>query len=385
MYVGKHHRLKSGVVLIILGLISAAFFQDDVTSPKRKPKEETVKRAFRMGLTPFPHDITLEALLKTKQFLSNNADIVSVHLEGVPWLEAHEDKPFHPKLMEDWQRHKDATPPKGKVYMSLSPLNNGRSGIAGYRAAEENLPLPKPFIGRTLDDPIVINSYLKYCRRAIRYFKPDYMTVGIEVNELYHNNHSMWRAYTHLHRQVYTALKREHPDLPICVTFTLHNMLNPDWKDRKQMLSATKELMEYSDLVAVSFYPFMAMLSDRMDDCLSWLEAEFDKFEKPYVFSESGEPAEPVVLKSLGFTIPASPETQKIVLNKLLSFAQRRETDFLIWFLPRDYDGLWEKIRAEAPDFFGVWRDCGLLDGEGNERPAYHLWHAYFELSVRKE
>jgi hypothetical protein len=132
----------------------------------------------------------------------------------------------------------------------------------------------------------------------------------------------------------------------------------------------------------VSFYPFMAMLRDRMNECLSWLETEFDEFEKPYVFSESGEPAEPVVLKSLGFTIPASPEAQQIVLDKLLSFAQRREAEFLIWFLPRDYDGLWEKIRAEAPEFFGVWRDCGLLDGEGNERPAYRLWRAHFELPL---
>ena len=385
MHIDTRHRLKTGVVLVTLGLMPTAFCQDDATSPKHKPKGDTVKRAFRMGLTPFPHDMTREALVETKRFLSSNADVVSVHLEGVPWLEAHEDKPFHPKLMEDWQRHKDATAPKGKVYLSLSPLNNGRSSIAGYRAAEENLPLPKPFIGRTLDDPIVVNSYLEYCRRAIRHFRPDYMTVGIEVNELYHNNHSMWRAYTYLHRQVYTALKREHPDLPICVTFTLHNMLNPDWKDRKQMLSATKELMEYSDLVAVSFYPFMAMLSDRMDDCLSWLETEFDEFEKPYVFSESGEPAEPVVLKSLGFTIPASPESQQIVLDKLLSFAQRREAEFLIWFLPRDYDGLWERIGAEAPEFFGVWRDCGLLDGEGNERPACRLWRAHFELPLRKE
>jgi len=61
----------------------------------------------------------------------------------------------------------------------------------------------------------------------------------------------------------------------------------------------------------------------------------------------------------------ASPQAQYQVLDKLLSFAHRREAEFFIWFLPRDYDGLWEKIRAEAPEFFGVWRDCGLLDGKG--------------------
>ena len=338
------------------------------------------RRAFRMGFTPFPYDTTLEAINVVKGFLHRNADVISIHLEGVPWLEAHTGEPFHPKLMGDWQRHMEATPSKGKVYLSLSPLNNGRSGIAGYRAAEENLPLPEPFVGKTLDDPVVVNAYLNYCRRAIRYFRPDFMTIGIEVNELFHNNRSNWQAYTVLHRQVYERLKTEDPNLPVCVTFTLHNMLNPDWRDRKQMLSAMKDLMTHSDLVAVSFYPFMAMLGNRMDDCLSWLRQEFDEFKKPYVFSESGQPAEPVALKSLGFTIPATQESQRHALEKLLVFCGRHQVEFLIWYLPRDYDGLWDKIRGEAPEFFCVWRDCGLLDGEGRERPAYRLWRTHFEL-----
>jgi hypothetical protein len=151
------------------------------------------------------------------------------------------------------------------------------------------------------------------------------------------------------------------------------------------MLEEIKKLMAHSDMVAVSFYPFMAMLGNRMDDCLSWLYGEFDEFKKPYVFSETGQPAESVILKSLGFTIPASPESQYQVLDKLLSFAQQRQFEFLVWFLPRDYDGLWDKIRADAPEFFGVWRDCGLLDGDGNKRPAYLLWRAYFELPLCRE
>lgn len=342
-------------------------------------------RSFRMGLTPFPYDLTLEALAATKDFLHRNADVISIHLEGVPWLEAHTGEPFHPNLMGDWQRHKEAAPPQGKVYLSLSPLNNGRSGIAGYRAAEENLPLPAPFVGKALDAPIVTSAYLSYCRRAIRYFRPDFMTIGIEVNELFHNNRSQWQAYVTLHRRVYETLKRENPDLLICVTFTLHNMLNADWQDRGQMLAATKELMAYSDLVAASFYPFMAMLGGRMDESLLWLCEEFDGFEKPYIFSESGQPAEPVVLKSLGFTIPADPQRQRLVLDKLLSFADRRPVEFLIWYLPRDYDGLWDKIQATAPEFFGVWRDCGLLDGHGKQRPVYHLWRTHFQRPLRQE
>ncbi len=376
----------AGWVIVDQNSQPAVILRGAETEPEdKKLRVTSSRRTFRMGFTPFPYDMTLEAITEVKRFLHQNADVISIHLEGVPWLEAYEGKPYHTKLMEDWQRHKEAKPPGGKVYLSLSPLNNGRSDIAGYRAAKENLPLPKAFIGKSLDAPVVVKTYLEYCRQAIRYFQPDYLTIGIEVNELFHNNRSKWEAYKCLHQRVYQELKNENPDLPICVTFTLHNMLNPDWKDRKQMLEEIKKLMAHSDLVAVSFYPFMAMLGDRMDDCLSWLYGEFDEFKKPYVFSETGQPAESVILKSLGFTIPASQESQYQVLDKLLSFAQQRQFEFLVWFLPRDYDGLWDKIRADAPEFFGVWRDCGLLDGDGNKRPAYRLWRAYFELPLCRE
>ena len=367
---------KLAAIVLVLG----AFFE--FTGRSTAVEEAGKQRALRMGFTAFTHDIYIEGVTAVKDFVRKNGDIIAVHFEGVPWLEAHTGKPFHPKFMEEWERLKDAKPPGGKIYLALSPLNNGRSDIAGYRAEKENLPMPQPLAGKALDDAVVVKAYLEYCRRAIGYFKPAYLSIGIEVNELFHNKRSKWDAYTRLHRQVYKALKRENPDLPICVTFTLHNMLNPEWKDREQMLAEMKKLMSHSDLIGVSFYPFMAMLGDRMDYCLSWLGDNFDEFKKPYAICESGQPAEPVVLKSLGFTIPASPKRQSDVLDKLLSFAQERKFEFLIWFLARDYDGLWEKIRAEAPEFFVVWRDCGLLDGDGKKREAYQLWRSNFEMEL---
>lgn len=338
-----------------------------------------------MGFTPFPHDLSADGVETARRLVRNNADIISIHFEGVPWKEAHSGEPFHPRIVEDWQRHLDAKPDDGRVFLSLSPLNNGRSGIAGYRAEAENMPLPEPIAGKNLDDPVVVKAYLEFCRRAIRHFKPDYLAIGIEVNELFHNNRSMWASYTNLHVQTYQALKREHSELPICVTYTLHNLLNPNWKDRDTMLTEAKKLMTYSDLVAISFYPFMAMLGDRMDESLDWLRDNFDELKKPYVFSETGQPAEPVVLKSLNFTIPADPQKQRKVLERLVAFSHERNVEFLIWFLPRDYDGLWEQIQSTAPEFFGVWRDCGLWDGSGTARPALEAWREYFDRPLRSK
>ena len=53
-------------------------------------------------------------------------------------------------------------------------------------------------------------------------------------------------------------------------------------------------------------------------------------------------------------------------------------TAFVISFLYRDYDALWERIKATAPEAFVAWRDCGLLDESGTRRPAYEIWHRSF-------
>ena len=71
------------------------------------------ERAFRMGFTAFPHDMTIEGVTAAKKFVRENADIIAVHFEGVPWLEAHTGKLFHPKFMEEWARQHEAKPPGG--------------------------------------------------------------------------------------------------------------------------------------------------------------------------------------------------------------------------------------------------------------------------------
>jgi len=339
------------------------------------------ERHFRMGFTPFPHDLTVEALTAVNGFLRDNADLIADHFEGVPWAEAHAAKPFHPKLLEDWQRHKDATPPNAKVYLAVSPIDMNRSDLAAYRGEREGLPVPEPLAGKAFDDPLVERAYLRYCREAIRFFQPDYLAVGIEVNELYHHSPAKWPAYVRLHEHVYDALKREHPGLPIFVTFTLHNMLNPEWRDRAQMLAAFKKLMAHSDLVAVSFYPFMGGLTDKVDDSLNWVVRELGPLGKPLAIAEMGQPAEPLAFAQPPLSIPGDEQSQRRVLEQVLGFCHGQRVEFVIWFVPRDYDALWDKIRGTSPEFFKAWKDCGLLDGQGNKRPAYDLWQQHFRLS----
>lgn len=163
-------------------------------------------RHFHMGFTGFPHDFTPAAVAEAHTFCRDNGDIIAHHIEGVPWAEALSGQPFSPKLLQEWQGKKDATPKGGKVYLAISP------GRGDLKVAEKGLPLPKELAGKPYDNPQVMKAYLAYCRRAVEFFRPDYLAIGIEVNEVIQAGPDKWRAYTALHRHVYAELKKDHPD-----------------------------------------------------------------------------------------------------------------------------------------------------------------------------
>lgn len=334
-------------------------------------------RRFRMGFTGFPHDFTVEAVREAHEFSRNNADIIAHHIEGVPWAEALSGQPFSDELRKEWEGKKGATPKDGKVYLALSP------GRGTLKEAEKSLPLPATLRGKPYDDPAVMRAYLAYCRRMVESFRPDYLGIGIEVNEIYQAGPEAWRAYATLHRHVYEDLRKDHPDLPIFASFTLHGMLNATVKDREAMLAAYREIMPQNDLVAVSFYPFIRGGTTDIEGCLRWLTENFDRYGKPYAVVETGETAQRLTLKS-GQVIDGTPEKQEAYFQALLAFAQAHETAFVICFVGRDYDALWEKIKATAPEAFAVWRDCGLIDEAGEPRPAYRVWRRHFEVKHRQ-
>ena len=236
---------------------------DDI--PAQKP---TGKRRFRMGFTGFVYDTTLEAVTASRKFVRENGDILAHHIEGVPWAEALSGQPFPQAMLAEWKGKKSATPPQGQVYLAISP------GRGDLKVAEKAGPVPNELTGKAYDDPLVMKAYLNYCRRAIEFFHPDYLAIGIEVNEIHDAGPRKWQAYVALHKYVYGELKKDHKDLPIFASWTLHNM----FKKRGQMLEAFQKLMPYNDLVAVSYYPFFVADGDRLA-ALDWMTAQFDSFK----------------------------------------------------------------------------------------------------------
>ena len=213
------------------------------------------QRTYLMGFTPFPWDYSEEAVQETNRAIVQSADIISQHLEqGVPWSEALEEKPFHPNLMADWKTRKEASANK-KIFLSLNPLNEGRNGICLCRGEKEKMPLPDAFQNKPLNDPIIKKAYLNYCLRAVEYFQPSYLAIGIEVNELFHNSPDQWPAFAELYKETYAEVKKKYPELPVFATLSLHNLTNTGWKDINAQQKAVQDLLVYSDIVGISYYP----------------------------------------------------------------------------------------------------------------------------------
>ena len=359
----------SDQILIVLRRATAKPADD------RPAQKLTGRRSFRMGFTGFVYDTTWEAVTASRKFVRENGDILAHHMEGVPWTEALNGRSFPKALLEEWEGKKSATPPNGKVYLAISP------GRGELKPADKAGPLPNELKGKAYDDPLVVKAYLNYCRRAIDFFRPDYLCIGIEVNEIYRDGGPQkWNAYVTLHQQTYQELKKEHPELPIFASCTLHQA----FQQRGGMLAAFQELMPYNDLVAISYYPFFVPEKDRLA-ALDWLTAQFDSFQKPYAMVETNDLAERLPFpKSKHIVLDGTPAKQRAYYEKLLALAQEKRFVFVISFIHQDYDALWERIKDSAPELFIAWRDCGLLDERGRARPAYDVWKAAFDLPLRE-
>lgn len=341
---------------------------------------EPETRSFHMGFTPFPYENSLAGVNDAYARIESDADIINHHFDnGVPWIEALNEEPFHPAIMADWDFRKAKLNPNQKVYVSVAPLNFTRDGLAPYRGEEDNMPLPDPWNSYSFNHVNVRAAYFNYCKRLIDYFEPDYFNMGVEANLFYFFNPDKWYQYLQFHEYVYTQLKSTFPDLPI-FTSVSGAILLPDFvsgNDHVQQLIPVLELMDYSDLYGVSFYPY---LSDFKGNPYpeNTFEELFSISQKPLAIAETGYAAQSFSMDtgSGPTTIDSDPAKQQKYINDLLSASERYKASFVINFLVRDYDQLWAQIGSPT-DLLIAWRDTGFYDENGNPRQALDTWRKY--------
>ncbi len=372
------HFIMKNILTIIL--ISVVYIFNSCKKDSITHDTSTDTRRFYMGFTPFPYDITQQAVDDTYQNIINDGDLVLIHFDnGVPWNEALNDLPFPANVQYDINKANTTIPADHKIFLTLTPNHIDRETLAHYwndNGTQQDLPAS--WNTYSFNHPDVISAYIKYCKRMIDAIHPDYFAYGIEVNGGLRENTANYDDFVVLADTVYTRLKHDYPGLPVMMTFQDQSYN----KTKAELIHLTRNLMAYSDYMAVSTYPFWlydqnSQTSNPDDIPQNWLTEMHDIApQKPFVISETGYIAENLIIPSYQVNIQGQPDWQKKYTRKLCQKANELQAVFICWFIYQDYDLMYQHLN-NPPPYFLVWKDNGMLDGTGQARPALNVWREW--------
>lgn len=347
-------------------------------APLASPLQSNSSRPFHLGFTPWPADLTEAGVKMSYDFAMAHGDIISVmFIGGIPWQEALDGKPYS----KDVEHHLATRLPAGKkLFLSISPLNNDRSGLAPYWAEKDNLPLPKEWADRPLNSAEVKKAYRNFVLRSVDRMKPDYLAIGIELNVLLSKNRAAWVSLKELYRETYVAVKAKYPGLPVFFTTEVNHYKKfaTEAKGSDQE-GEVADLMRSSDLFAMSIYPHMSFAIPRPvpTDFLDFAR----RFGKPIAVSESGMTSRDVELKSFKITLRGSEAEQTQFTELLLKTAARDKYRFVINFATTDFEKLCDKLPAATGDLARIWCYTGMQDSGGKGKPALEMWDSWLKRS----
>jgi glycosyl hydrolase family 53 len=338
-------------------------------------------RPFLMGFTQWPADLNEEGLAIARDYAHAHGDILAVMFNGgIPWQESLEGKPFS----KDVQENMAYRPPAGKkLFLSITPLNKDKRGLAPYWGESDNQPLPKPWNSEPLNSPRVKRAYLNFIMRAISAMKPDYLAIGVESNVMLSRDQSKWQQLKELHRDTYTAIKKTYRSLPVFFTTDVlhYKRLTRDAKGTSQEKEVS-DMMRYSDLFAMSLYPHM---SPEVSRPLPGNFLDFaTHFKKSVAVAESGMPSRPVDLKTYNTSLYGSDYDQTQFTEYLLKTAARDGYEFVINFATTDSDRLVARLRPQAADLARIWAYVGMQTGDKRPKPASAIWDGYFRAKYEQ-
>lgn len=350
----------------------------------RAGSQDKKVRPFALGVNPFPYDLTPEAIEATQLWILDNTDLVSIKLdEGVPWQEALENKSTYDPGFEGSLDWKSKHPQDRKVFVSVTPLNKDKNGMAGYRGALENMPNPDPWNKKDLDDPLVAKAFLNFCREMIRRFRPDYFAYGIEVNQLV-KVPVKWKKFVPFARDVYSVLKKEYPQLQIFVTLSTDQAIEAEQATIQK--KAISEVLPFSDMVAVTAIPYLKEANPSKLPKNYFAQMAALAPQKPFAIAETAFLAEDVTvdLGPLHLERVGKAAWQADYLRYCFEEGTKHNAKFIIWMIPRDLDQLYTKLPPLIRDILLPIKDTGLLDGEGKPRKSYELWSQWLKYSRLK-
>ena len=352
-------------ILLLVFIISSCKKIDDLTPQSR---------SFYMGFQPWAHDINHAATLQAYNNIAVYGDIISMQLDmGIPWEQAYNKETYPEDVVEELNERKSLIPPNTKIFLSVMPLSLGRDDIAEYWGQESD-EIKRKWAAKSFADTMVISAFLNYSRDMIAFFDPDYFCYTVEANASFTETDPKYHDFLIFCDTVYNTLKSEYPDLPIMLSLVT-NFLGGDYLE-----TTTKQLLQYSDYIAISSYPFLlphALYGDANPQRIpkDWFRRIVSYApDKPVCVSETGYIAEDLELHGFHIDLRGREEWQAEYVQWLFTEMNDLNAEFVIWFTARDYNYAGEKLEGIVPPAYYIWIDTGIQDEDGFERPSAKIW-----------
>ena len=357
-------------------LISAIILIGYIISCNKKTEDTAATRSFYMGVTPWPADFTAQEVDNAYSFINDHCDIVSYHFDdGVPYDEALQNNPFPSKFLQEAQTRKTKTFPGKKIFLSVAALNLSRSEKADYYDSN-NVPdsIKNYWKKLPFDDSKVVKAYINYISWLIDTFNPVYVNYGVESN-LETWNPPQFILYKNFLSQVYIQLKTKYPAIPFFISFMV--------TETASGYNYASQLLPYTDFIGLSAYPYVIVSSSANGntDPANFPADYFTKFinldsSKPIAFAETGYIAQDLVIPAISLNKQGTEKWQKDYLELICKLCNQQRAKLLIWFCHKDYDAGIATLKSAGlyQYLFDFWRDTGLEDETGRERPSYQSW-----------
>lgn len=334
-----------------------------------------------MGFTPWPVDLSQNGVNRTYAFIRSHSNLVAHHLDGgVPWDEALAGAQLPNHLRQDWSTRRSNTPSTSKVFLAVTPLNFGRDGLAAaWTNSGDNQPLRAPWTGKRLNDPDVKKAYIEYVQQAVRFFDPDFLAIGIEVNIIISKTPDLWQDYQDLNAATYRAIKQTNPNLPVFATVQYEHLrgIEDDAKaNASRQNPAVRALMQHSDLLALSTYRYGDVHPNPMGPTYFNTAKSFGK---RIAIAESGAMSQ--TTRIFGLNLPASEAGQNRFLTGLMDHAVDENFAFVVNWVAIDFTPLLAKLPASVREIAKAWVHTGLQTADGRDKPALAIWQSYLAAS----
>lgn len=343
------------------------------------------------GFVPFPYDLSQQAVDYSYQFAQDNSSLFIQHYDDcVPWQEILSGDPIPAWLQAQWQKAKDNLKASQKTYVAITPTKQDRHTMA-YGCGDlegQTIDPPQALVDAGFNSEEVQYIWQLYVEKVVAFFEPDYLNIGIEINSLLWLFPDDWPAMEQLLLSSYHQTKINHPTIQVGVEAILQNLMLPE------VANGFQTVADSVDFLGISFYPYASSFFEvygmppapqppsQWQQPLNWLSTYT---KTPLAIAETGYTTETNTVNiGDGLVFPGNEQLQHDYLIDLMHFARWDNYQFVIWFVPIDYDllsqALGDDIGSDAP----IWEDTGLIEFDLTPKPAFAEWQKWSEYSIGK-